>query len=116
VLIVLDQFSRSQRTFPSPEFTTYLYPELIKPILEGALGAVCVVMALREGESGSYGLTGPTGLRSSRACGGWMSRSSRKPTPSASLRVLRISMDRAGELAVPGAVDQHPRPRPVEAD
>jgi len=61
VLIVLDQFSRSQRTFPSPEFTTYLYPELIKPILEGALGAVCVVMALREGESGSYGLTGPTG-------------------------------------------------------
>jgi hypothetical protein len=61
VVIVLDQFSRSQRAFPFTEFGTYLYPQLIEPILQGKLGNVHVVLSLRETEAGQYGLTKPSG-------------------------------------------------------
>ena len=61
VVIVLDQFSRLQRAFPVAEFSTYLYPHLIQPILQHKVGDVCIVLALGEHELGVYGWKKETG-------------------------------------------------------
>jgi hypothetical protein len=57
VVLVLDQFSRSQRAFPATDFTGTLLPRLLEPILQGRLGDVHVVLSMRSTEAVLYGLT-----------------------------------------------------------
>jgi hypothetical protein len=61
VVIVLDQFNRSSGSFSQSEFTTYLYPQLVQPILQGKIPGANILLALRESDAMQYGLTRPSG-------------------------------------------------------
>jgi hypothetical protein len=57
VVLVFDEFSKSGGgSFDDTEYKTWLYPQLIEPILQGKLGAVCVVLSMRERDMETYGL------------------------------------------------------------